>query len=485
MHIRTGIILSYILVVGVGFSFLIREIANGLEARYRESVEESLVDTATILAAFVAEQDRQGELGVGRLSRIFEEVSSRRLAASIYDMEKSMVDLRVYVTDKRGIVKFHSYQPEEMGKDYSRWNDVYLTLRGQYGARSTRDDPTHKTSSVLHVAAPIIIEGELAGVLTVAKPTVSTNAFVARATRNLIASGTIAGIAVVLAGLAVTYWLTRPLEKLTAHARAVRDGQRVRLPKLGPAREIEELGAAFEEMRDALEGKQYVERYVQTLIHELKSPVAAIQAAAELLQEDMPPERRRDFMSSIHTETRRMTQLFERLLLLAQVESRKGLQDIEELKLAKIAREAASSLEGSAGRKGIRLSLASDPEETTRVKGEAFLLRQAVSNLIQNALDFSPPGTTVHIDTRRAADQVRIAISDSGPGVPDYALERVFERFYSLPRPDTRAKSTGLGLSFVREVASLHQGMAGLENLPGGGARATLSIPATRLQSPE
>jgi two-component system sensor histidine kinase CreC len=113
------------------------------------------------------------------------------------------------------------------------------------------------------------------------------------------------------------------------------------------------------------------------------------------------------------------------------------------------------------------------------VRGEAFLLEQAISNLVQNALDFTPTGGAVHVALRVDGERVIVTVEDNGPGVPDYALEKIFDRFYSLPRPDTGRKSSGLGLSIVREIARLHAGEIALENRKDGGARAVLTLPLT------
>ena len=115
--------------------------------------------------------------------------------------------------------------------------------------------------------------------------------------------------------------------------------------------------------------------------------------------------------------------------------------------------------------------------DRVEVPGERFLLAQAVSNLVQNALEFSPADGVVTVELAAAASGIRLTVTDGGPGIPGYALERVFDRFYSLPRPDTGRKSSGLGLSIVREIARLHGGEVELANRSEGGARATLSLP--------
>jgi len=112
------------------------------------------------------------------------------------------------------------------------------------------------------------------------------------------------------------------------------------------------------------------------------------------------------------------------------------------------------------------------------VEGDAFLLTCALSNLLENAIDFSPEGGTVEVGLHLASHRtVEVSVRDRGPGVPEYALDKVFEKFYSLARPHSGKKGTGLGLAFVAEVAELHRGRVSLTNAPGGGAIARLELP--------
>jgi two-component system, OmpR family, sensor histidine kinase CreC len=237
---------------------------------------------------------------------------------------------------------------------------------------------------------------------------------------------------------------------------------------------VAELAHAFEEMRDALGGRQQVERYTQLLAHEVKAPLAAIRGAAELLDEDMPAEQRRRFMANIRSESARIEQIIARLLELSSLEARKELGQAEQIGAAALAEEAAVAVRPAFAARGLRLEVLAGPDA---VRGERVLLREALVNLLQNALEFSPPGSAVALSATAEGGCVVFAVEDNGAGVPDYALPRVFERFYSLPRPGGAKKSTGLGLVLVREIAHLHGGEAALENRPEGGARATLRVP--------
>ena len=257
-------------------------------------------------------------------------------------------------------------------------------------------------------------------------------------------------------------------------------GERV-VPPRGGSPEAATLGRAFEEMRDALENRAYVENYVQTMTHEMKSPVAAIRGAAELLQEEMPPERRGQFVANIQAEARRLQNIIDRLLALSALESRKKLDHPETIPLADLARAVCAQLQPAAEARGLRLDLACEGQP--EVLGESFLLDSALHNLLQNAIEFSPERGVIRI--RLAPDSTTptatITVEDDGPGIPDYALPRLFERFYSLPRPGAGRKSSGLGLCFVREAAALHRGSIEVENRAAApGTRATLRLPLRR-----
>jgi two-component system sensor histidine kinase CreC len=481
VKIRTRIFLVFVVVVVGGFFFLVRWIGGDLRPRYLESLEEPLVDTAHILAELLADPFTTQQLNVDRLRQTFQRIYERRFSAQIYGLEKRHVDMRVYVTDHQGIVLFDSDVRGDEGKDYSSWNDVYLSLQGEYGARSSQEDPLNPGSSVLYIAAPIYRDGAIVGVVSVGKPARNADQFIALAKQKLAVGGLVAAASVLGLGLVLYAWVSLPLEKLTRYAQAVKAGERVALPRFG-RNEIGMMGAAMEDMREALAGKDYVERYVQTLTHELKSPLAAIRGAAELLQEDMAVAQRQRFLSNIRTETQRLQNLVDRLLELASLEKRQGLENIESIAWRPLLADVANSLTPLAALK--KVAIAMNPiVSPAGLMGERFLLRQALTNLLRNALEFSPSGGQVIITAEIRETELVTTLTDQGPGIPDYALSRVFERFYSLKPPDSAGKGTGLGLSFAKEVAELHGGTITLTNREEGGAMAVLRLPLVSRRS--
>jgi two-component system sensor histidine kinase CreC len=166
----------------------------------------------------------------------------------------------------------------------------------------------------------------------------------------------------------------------------------------------------------------------------------------------------------------------ERLLNLAQVEQRRELEERSPIVLRPLVEEL---LQGRAPQiaKG-QVTVSNKVPAETIIHGERFLVRQALANLLDNALDFTPAGHAIEVAAGEGASpaEVVVTVFNAGEAIPDYALPRVTERFYSLPRPGTGRKSTGLGLNFVQEVAQLHGGSFQIANVPGG-VQAKLTLP--------
>ena len=474
MSLRLRLLVLMLVVYSVGGYLLTRRALEQVRPRYLESMEETLVDTSVLLASVLETQVVGGVLDAGVLHRALGAAQGREFEARVFSLRKTSLDMRVYITDPHGIVIYDS-SGADLGQDYSQWNDVKRTLRGEYGARSSRTTPGDDDTQSLYVAAPIRHEGRTVGVLSVGKPTRGINQLVAVARQRVIYVALVGGVAVLFLLLAVAAWVVAPIERLTRYARTVRDGKAATLPAL-PGRTLGDLGVAFEEMRDALEGRQHVERYTQVLAHEVKAPLAAIRGAAELLAEPMSDGQRDKFLANIRGEAARIHQIVERLLELSSLEARKVLRQTERLTSRELIHEAETALAAAFAARSLTLRSATGGTDFSTC-GERVLLREALVNLLQNALDFSPPGGTVVIGADVQGGWGVFTISDEGSGIPDYALSRVFERFYSLPRPGTARKSTGLGLALVREIAHLHDGEVEVKNRPEGGVCAVLRVP--------
>ena len=483
MRLGIRLLFAFFLINGIAAFFVLRVFMAEIKPSVREVMEDMMVDTANILAELASD-----DLAAGRLAADVDSNSSaspfaqhvrsyatRPIDAAIWGFSKQSLDYRIYVTDTAGRVLFDS-ENRAVGADYSQWRDVARTLRGEYGARSTRDVESDDTSGVMHVAAPIYVQEagarKIAGVLTVAKPTRTVQRFIDRAEQKVFMGGLLLLALSALVGVAVTLWMVWNVRRLRDYALSVQgpaDGERhdpdapptaaLAVPQV-PG-ELGDLARAMDRMRARLEGRDYIEGYVRALTHELKSPVAAIRGAGELLQDDLPATDRTQFATQVVEQSERLQRIIDRLLELSKLEQRHHAEGRAPVALQACAEAAIAQTRGRAAQRGITLVRAGAGASGP---WEAELVTLALTNLLDNAIDFAPAGSTVQV----ALDGATVAVLDSGPGVPDYALPRLGERFFTTARPGGERSGSGLGLAIVKRVMALHGGQMVVRNTAPG-----------------
>lgn len=469
MRIGMRLLLGYFLIVAIAAWFVLSIFVQEVKPGVRRATEGTLIDTATLLAEIGRDDLLSGSAQNGQLAQAFSRLHQRPLRANIAGIQKVRNEYHVYMTDAQGRVVFDS-AGKAPGQDYSRWNDVWLTLRGKYGARSTAAHPDDPESTVMYVAAPIIDRGSIIGVLSVGKPNLAMAPVIHRSERRILwAGGALLGIALLI-GAIVVWWINRSIGLLSRYADSVTRDSPLPLPD-PESRELRKLAQALENMRLRLEGKKEIEHYVHALTHELKSPLAAVRGAAEILTEQPPPQVASRFIDNILVQNARMQSLVEKLLTQARLENRVEIAPttIDTGTLFTRLHETRST---SLSAKRLHLKIDSP---SLQLVGDADLIEQALGNLLDNAIDFTPEGGSLVLAAQATSAGVALSVVDSGTGIPDYALPRIFERFYSLPRANG-IKSSGLGLAFVQEVARLHQGEIVLHNRPQGGVKAILTL---------
>lgn len=474
MKLGVRLLLSYFLIVGLMTYFLSNYVYTEVKPLLRQSVEETLVDSANMLAEIIAASSEGPALSLDAgLRDALTGFTQRRPEAGIWTLRKTFIDMHVYVTDDKGVVVFDSRGMDE-GKDYSQWIDVNRTLKGNYGARTTRDDPNDAGSSVMYIAAPILVDERTIGVVSVGKPARTIEPFADRAKRHLALYGAVLLASCLAIGLAITHWLARRLGLVQRFALAVSRGERVPAPQLKGEDEVAELSSAVADMRDRLEGYSYVEQTVQMLVHEMKSPLTAIRGGSELLGDELQDPKLRQLAINIGEQGERLGLLLNRLLHLARLEKLEQLPAPQPVELDSLIVRWQDTRREQLQSKNLTLEIRST---APKVDGNAELLALCLNNLLDNALDFSDRDTVLSVTEHQEGGKVYLTIADTGARIPDYALERLFERFYSLPRPGTDRRGSGLGLSIVRQVMLLHNGGVNLDN-HASGVKATIWFPA-------
>ena len=466
------LIIAYFLIIGALAWFVVNKALDTLDTSVRQSAEEVLVDSANLLAELIGQNLSNGQTDTSFLQNLIPAYLHRAVNARIYRVAKTRPDTQVYVTDASGKVLFDS-TGKHLGEDFSQWRDVFLTLKGRYGARSSpaNSDKPHERNKIMYVAAPVYHQGHIIGVVSVSKRMSKLDQFTLIATRQISTYAVAVLLASLLFGGLITWWLARSVRRLAAYADNVSAGKKAPPPTLGE-KELNHLALAMDKMRRELDGKEYVENYIHPLAHELKSPLSGIRGAVELLEEHPPAEQRQRFLSHIEDSSRRMINLVERLLQLARVEKRQKPDTVQPFNLHDTVNTLFDQRREPADKKHITLTNELPTDFT--VTGDPLLLEQAIANLLDNALDFTESGS-ITVTGGSNAGQYRITVSDTGAGIPANMLDKVFDRFVSLPRPDTRKRSTGLGLSFVREVMVLHDGKVALASREGKGTTVTMT----------
>ena len=481
MRLGLRLLFAFFVITGLAGFFALQVFQSEVKPSAREVMEDALADTANLVAEQAAPALRAmppgGTLVDSPLARDLAAYRRRPVDVQIWGLHKRTLDLRIYVTDATGRVVLDSgFGPgaadTAVGEDYSKWRDVHLTLQGAYGARATRSVPSDDASSVMYVAAPVRDGGRVIGVVTVGKPLATVQQFIDRAQRRILVGGFwLLGLSAAV-GVLVTIWMVRSVRQLKAYAKQVHAGERVPVPRL-PG-ELGDLAVAVDEMRERLEDRERLEHTVRALTHELKSPLTAIQGAAELLGDELPAADRQRFAQQVQDQSLRLRDLVDRMLELSRLEGQRAIAHPRELALRELIDEVATAHVPLAIQRGIGLVWEARADIALRGEHDALVL--LFSNLWANALDFAPEGSDITVALRRVGGEAVFTMRDAGPGVSDFALPQLGQRFFSLPRPRDGRRGSGLGLAIVRQAAALHGGSVAFEPASPG-LRVTVRLP--------
>jgi signal transduction histidine kinase len=307
--------------------------------------------------------------------------------------------------------------------------------------------------SSVTVQAPIVVQGQALGAVRVIKPTVAIRRLLADIAPTVLLISVVLGAAAALAAAWIGRAIALPIEALEAFSERVSAGDLGAAPPPVHGRELMHLSRSLDSMRRQLEGRPFVEAFAADLSHELKNPVAAIRASAEVLEEsalDEPDEARR-FVARIRESTARIERLLGELLSLARIEAR-GAETFEPVDVGRIAERMLESLGDARARVSLEVA------GSVFVRGDESWIGRAITNLLDNALVHSEAASPVQVGVRREGDTVRVAVRSAGT-VPQAIQARLFRRFVTT-RSDRGG--TGLGLAIVRAVAEAHGGRAEL-----------------------
>jgi len=465
-----------------------------------ESAKEVMIEVSTMFSAIASQNMKNDEIDLTTFGGI------------IFDYFQSphgderLQNMAIYITDKDGFLILDS-RGLSLGTDMKTHSEVGSALLGHEGVTRISNEPVvgpWKSRGInieyfikpefLHVSSPIYDNRqEVKGVLVLVAPMLD----LMDKSRLYWFIFYIFLIALFFGALG-SYRISRNIRRVEKYIRDLFNNKDVSIPNVNI--QFKKLAKTIEEVRSEVELKDDVEEYIDTLAHELRTPITGIRLTAENLltlisvENHLPEEKddkkreiltkdikkRREFIRNILDSNKQMDSLVSRLLDLSRIERRDKLTDIEKLKILPIV-ENVLKVYGTHNRliisKNITINL-DDIEKKSTVFAEKILLEQALGNIIKNAIEFSPKGGNITIKASESNTSVTIVVLDEGPGIPPHVSTKLFTRFFSVARPDTGARGNGLGLRFVRKIMQLHGGEITLKNrLLQNGAEARLRFP--------
>ena len=271
---------------------------------------------------------------------------------------------------------------------------------------------------------------------------------------------------------------SRRLNKVMTSMRIIQNGDYTHKVNMGGNDELTVLGNEFNDLAERLRtSEEKRSRFVSDASHELKTPLASIKLLTDsILQYDMDPETIREFVSDIGAEAERLNRMTAKLLSLTKAEGAAGAES-EIIYMAPTIRRVAKMLRQQAQQADIHVELELERDVPVLILEDD--LYQIVFNLMENGIKYNTPGGTLTVSLRRAEDNAILEVSDTGVGIPEDAVEHIFERFYRVDKARSRASGgSGLGLSIVRTIVQRNRGQIQVSSAPGQGTTFTVTFPA-------
>ncbi len=480
MRLGIRLLFAFFLINGIAAFFVLRVFMAEIKPSVREVMEDMMVDTANLLAEVASDDLASGQLArdasQSRFAQRVRRYATRPIDAGIWGFSKQSLDFRVYVTDHQGRVLFDS-ENQAVGADYSQWRDVARTLRGEYGARSTREVAGDDTSGVMHVAAPIYVDERIAGVLTVAKPTRTVQRFIDRAERKVFMGGLLLLALSAAVGVGVTLWMVWNVRRLRDYALSVQgpaDSEHGACPPspwpCPGARRTGRPGPCHgPHARAGWKGATTSKAMCAPSRTNSKALWLPFAARASCCRTSCPPADRGGICDAGGAAKRAPAAAdFDRPLELSKLEQRQHAEGSAPVALHDCAAAAIAHTQGRAAQRGVALG-AHRPGPQRAVGGRAH-----------HPGDWQPAGQRNRLCTRRQHGAGGAGRGHGGragrrPRRARVALPRLGERFFTTARPGGERSGSGLGLAIVQRVMVLHGGQMQVRNTAPG-LRVTLNL---------
>lgn len=428
-----------------------------------------------------------------RTTRLFAKANIISMtAANVWDSEDENVMYQRFVdimerslagTSIRGVVTNTSYtvlydsnnEADMVGRVFMR--DVLKRAVDGEQAESMFESDSGKTVTV---SVPVERNGVIVGGVYLAENVSSISDTIDTIKTSLIIFSALIILIVAMMSIGISYIIMQPMADFIEVAHAISKGDFSKRALVKGTSEMAQMGKALNYMCDelnALDEKR--KNFVSDVSHELKTPMAGIKLLCDSLIEAEDPgmDTIREFLGDMSEEIDRLTRLINRLLTLSRLDAGAGL-NVSNVDITMLVGAVMRSLKQFSAEKKISMDLDIKMGQEREVTADYDKLYEAVYNVLDNAIKYTPENGAVHVRTGRDNGMCIIEIEDNGPGIPDDEKTKIFDRFYRLD--DSRARDTGgtgLGLAISKEAVQLHGGTVEVKDAPEGGSVFRISIP--------
>jgi len=438
-------------------------VVDRFEARASRFAHQAALDDARIASAITARS-----MEILNLS-LTQGAMSLETTRHLFDFKHWGNGTSIQLVDLSGNVLFDSRDSEFSPANLADRPEVEAALQGKIDKVARLVDSVQVAAAV-----PILANGRVAGVARVTKSTLNMKDVLSDTAPKVALLGLILAGAAALSGIIIGRSLAAPIESLTRAAQRIAGGERQATLPAPKGKEVKALTTAFEFMRKELEERHAIESLAADISHELKNPVASIQASAEVLVDAINenPEAALKFAERIRESSAKIDALIRDLLSLARLESRGIGDNAARVNLNALVQAAMSSVKEYAEKR--KVNLAFSAEESVNVLGNPRWIQRAVENLLLNAAAHSPLHSTVAAQVRKIGESAELLVSDSGGGIDPLIKDKVFERFTTTRQAKGGA---GLGLAIVRAVAEAHGGGSEIRSTGKNGTTMAVILP--------
>ncbi|HET6488107.1 MAG TPA: HAMP domain-containing sensor histidine kinase [Spirochaetia bacterium] len=409
-----------------------------------------------------------------------------RVTSAIHYMMVLNPMVSIYLLDSQGRVSASFTNPAEpLARSGVNLSPVLKFISSGGREVLKGDDPLSATRSRPFSAAPLMLGGDqgfvyiiLGGARYDAALRMISQSFYLRAG---LAAFLLALASTLVLGFSLFFLVTRRLRSLSESMAAFQQGELSRRLDVGARDELGTLARSFNQMAetiaadmDKLKGAERMRReLVENISHDLRSPLTSLQGYLETIlrkDPDLEPAQRREFLEISLRNASSLRRLVEDLFELARLDARQILPRREPFQVAELAQDVVLKLAPQARSAGVTVTTEPGPD-LPLVWGDIALIERVLTNLLENAISFTPASGSTRVEMSRQGSGVRIAVCDTGPGIPAEELGRIFERFYRTDASRSRSSGgAGLGLAIARQIVELHGGALEVTSRPGQGS---------------